>query len=506
MFSEADSKTSPWQDIDTQKINWLLRWCTEFPSILNSQCNLNQLLENKINFVCAALLVPDPSMINNKLILKQAQGTLSTYLNPKRLTEINNGQLKPYPDLLNEDLDVLMHPENFGVTDKKVVVLKRKEDYNENDFNTLHVVFSIEGCHTLSPTLDSNLIKVDEVLTNLEELRKKVSVISINITHIESYPFCNQAYGIQFIAAEGFRPTGNRVTEDGIKIIQYCYNHNILLDLKHLSLAARKMIIEDIQHRPEFNDIRQPLVCTHAGFTGLSYSSIPDYIMEFKKDKKYSYIRWGKPKMYEDFEMIAFNPSSINLYDEEIIGILESGGLIGLSLDKRILGYSEQDSRSAGLDELTYEEEYVSNFELDVFVPRKKVGQKATDEFCITTQEVLQGGAVNPALGAYHLKHFMAHVLHLVVVAKAHNYAVDKALQQVCIGSDFDGLINPVWCCDSITKLQSLEKQFIDSFPPFAKTNKVRLDPSFNIETVAKQLFFENGKQFVLERLAKIGN
>ena len=34
----------------------------------------------------------------------------------------------------------------------------------------------------------------------------------------------------------------------------------------------------------------------------------------------------------------GFNPSSINLYDEELVEIIDSDGLIGISLNKRIIG------------------------------------------------------------------------------------------------------------------------------------------------------------------------
>ena len=228
-------------------------------------------------------------------------------------------------------------------------------------------------------------------------------IVSINITHLEQYPFINQAYGIQFVANEDFRPTGNRISNDGLKIIRHCYENKIMIDIKHQSLATRRMLIEKVRTWPEFQDILQPLVCTHAGFTGLSYNDIPDYINFQKVSKKdYSYLLWGKPRKYGmlDF-MMAFNPSSINLYDEDILAVIKSDGIIGLNMDKRILGYSEADSRTANWDELAFEEEYISNAETDVYLTKRVVGSKMTDSYCITTQEVLQGGVVNPELGFY---------------------------------------------------------------------------------------------------------
>ncbi len=190
------------------------------------------------------------------------------------------------------------------------------------------------------------------------------------------------------------------------------------------------------------------------------------------------------------------------MFDEDILAVINSGGIIGLNMDKRILGYTEADGRTASLDELAFEEEYISNAERDVYLTKHEIGSKLTDSFCITTQEVLQGGVVNPALAYYHLCHFMQHVLHFIKIAQQTS-DVDKALTQICIGSDFDGIINPVWCCDSVMSFDDFKKQFTDNFLDFAKDNKdtVTLPASFDINKFADQLFFENGKNFVLNRL-----
>ncbi len=504
MFSEADAKTSPWVDIDVKKIPWLLRWCTEFEYILGSQADLRMLNKNKADLIVVAIFVPERGMTENDLILKEAQTKLQVYLNPERLKKMNDGTLKPYPDLVNEDLDVLLNAQRFGITDKQVVALTKDVVFDENDASKIFVVFSVEGLHSLSPTLDKTKINKQTILDNLDELRAKYPIILINITHLEQYPFINQAYGIQFVSNDDFKPTGNRYSQDGIDNVKHCYENNIIVDLKHQSLATRRMLIEDIRKRAEFQNILQPLVCTHAGFTGLSYNDIPDYIGYQKiRRKKYSYLLWGKPRLYHMHDLtMAFNPSSINLYDEDIKAIIESGGMIGLNMDKRILGYSEAENRTPTADELAFEEEYISNDEKDVYLTKRYLGKKMTDSYCITTLEVLQGGDVNPQLGFYHLCHFMQHVLHFIKIA-GQTADVNKALTQICIGSDFDGIINPVWCCASVNDLDSFKNQFIQYFPDFAKQNKdrVTLPAGFDVKQFADDLFFNNGKNFVMGRL-----
>ncbi|WP_315814412.1 hypothetical protein [Paraflavitalea speifideaquila] len=101
----------------------------------------------------------------------------------------------------------------------------------------------------------------------------------------------------------------------------------------------------------------------------------------------------------------------------------------------------------------------------------------------------------------------MSHILHLIKVAGEGGYNVSQALMQVCIGSDFDGLINPVWCCPTIDSINDFKNDFIRSFPRFARANrdKVSLPNGFDVHAFADRLFFINGKEFLLKRVALIG-
>jgi hypothetical protein len=98
----------------------------------------------------------------------------------------------------------------------------------------------------------------------------------------------------------------------------------------------------------------------------------------------------------------------------------------------------------------------------------------------------------------------MSHIVHLIKVCRANNYDVSKALKQVCMGSDFDGMINPVWICDTIDHLAYFRKQFEKHFVAFSKGCKVPLPAGFNILSFSEDLFYRNGKDFVMSRLALI--
>jgi microsomal dipeptidase-like Zn-dependent dipeptidase len=494
--TDSTEKFSPWEKVRKQDIPFLLKWCTEFEYILQSQSNLAQLVVNDCNLICAVLYISEIGMIDNGLVKSAAKGKLSRYLQQPRIDKIIAGN--PYKLLVNDDLKTLTDAAQFGVNDRKVKMITKRSDYDENDSNTIHVVFTLEGCHSLCDGLRK--FKKATILDNLDDIRSKLSLISVNPTHIEQSPLCNHAFAMPYLDDEVFRPTGNRISNDGIDIIDHCYENNILIDVKHMSLAARLHLYE-LRNFGRFS-VTPPLVCTHAGFTGISKDEIPDYVADYKRPsgKTYTQIFHGKPVKYGDgFANPCFNPCSINLYDEDIREIIKSGGMIGLSLDKRILGYQNYEENSE--DNFPVEDEFVSYKEEDFFLPvaaDAEIGNAIVNGKCASWQDIKDGGLVLPNVGFQHLKHFMAHILHLVVVT-GDNAA--QALKQVCIGSDFDGMINPIWCCESMDEVYHFKQDFKDAFKDFAKESNVALPAGFNIADFCEDLFFRNGRDFVMQRL-----
>ena len=81
------------------------------------------------------------------------------------------------------------------------------------------------------------------------------------------------------------------------------------------------------------------------------------------------------------------------------------------------------------------------------------------------------------------------------------NYDEAAALNQLCIGSDYDGLINPIWTCETANGLEHFKSEFEDNFVAFAKEASVALPAGFDVRAFTKRLFFENGRDFVLNRL-----
>ncbi|MCB9232676.1 MAG: membrane dipeptidase [Bacteroidia bacterium] len=97
----------------------------------------------------------------------------------------------------------------------------------------------------------------------------------------------------------------------------------VLIDSKHMSMKARKEFYDFIQgHNYLHPEDTIPIICSHTGVNG--FKTMKGSIE--KKDKK------------RKIKNSWFHSWAINLSDEEIRIIHDSGGLVGVMLDKGLLG------------------------------------------------------------------------------------------------------------------------------------------------------------------------
>src|SRR5690606_13236552 len=110
----------------------------------------------------------------------------------------------------------------------------------------------------------------------------------------------------------------------------------ILIDTKHMSVAARKEYYEFIGHYNYINPAdRIPIICSHTGMNG--FSTLDRSIKEKDvpaKMKSHRLYRW-----------------SINLSNEEVRIIHESKGLIGLMMDRGMLGGFDAVQKIAAIED-----------------------------------------------------------------------------------------------------------------------------------------------------------
>ena len=206
-------------------------------------------------------------------------------------------------------------------------------------------VLSIEGANVFNSHLP-----VEDVLKNIAEVKTwEEPLFFITFTHHFYNYLAGHAHsipdvGTNLIDQEEGMNTG--FTEKGRKVVRYllsldennnkndAFGRRILIDVKHLSVVARKEYYEQII-RPCFQkgDVI-PVIASHVAYSGRE--KLKELIDNIPNEKD--------GLMAERFGH-KFNAWNINICDEDAITIFKSGGLIGINLDQRVLGIPKGDQK-----------------------------------------------------------------------------------------------------------------------------------------------------------------
>ncbi len=241
--------------------------------------------------------------------------------------------------------------------------------------NTLIGILSIEGAHVLGTgTPETDNLPEDELMERLTEnilaiKRWEFPPFMINLAH----HFWNHLSG----HATSFKPPINSIinqnkgknkgiTELGWHVIRELLSREngkrILIDTKHMSALARKEYYDFVSNYNSINPSDTiPIVASHVGMNGFNTldSSIkePDVIGKARTHKLY---RW-----------------SINVSNDEAVIINQSGGLIGLMMDKGNLSGLRNIRRVTAItDEKKQREEFSKIFWDNAFQVVKAIGDK----------------------------------------------------------------------------------------------------------------------------------
>ena len=497
-FSNPASKPSPWDFINAKlalskdiklSINKL------FNEVLNSQSNLTQLLQSDVKLIGLILHAPEKKIgqaLNEKKIVNKGSVNL---IDKTQLAYLATGEHSF--ELINEELRWLKAAAP-PTPNAKLKILNKADEYDETDNNTVFGVIIIEGLHCFFNNPDAADAK--EVFTqNFNNFTNNNTVLAINICHMQQNAFCNHAHGIQLFNPSYFFPRENGITDWGKEVIQMMVAKKILVDIKHMSLKARKDLYRLYNENGD-NNYLQPIICTHAGTTGIPMIKCVDYL--YRKPKKLEdvyEVSYLKPKSRHD-EETYHNCSSINLYDEDIEIIFLSGGIVGLSFDQRILGFADENV----LTNVTvpHDVEYISHREAATFFGP---GNPSDLPLCINDDIVWKSedfDNLKPVLYIdMHRRFLINNIIHILWVAHNHpGIDIKKAAKQICIGTDFDGLINAIDCCKEATGLQQLKEDMKEGMINMLEL--IGLDAVFNnVDNLLDDIFYNNGKNFVLNRI-----
>ena len=492
--------------IPSNAVSGVAGLCTDLPQIVASQASVKQLMQFEQKLFGVALYSIESVIAGDKTLNEVAATNkkLKKYIGIQRLQDIKSNQLKAYDYLKNELLPIFQTKPEFTIVD-------RTTDFNALDPDKIHVFFVLEGCHSLCNSSNTVFDK-QEIINNLNDLTSLVPVLSVNLTHLQKSNISNQAYGIQLTNNSAFIPTGNGLLPDAEDIIQACFNKNICIDVKHMSVIARRRLFQQLNANKYQN--QQPVICTHAGFTGIPTGSIPDYVVAFEQKGGAVKIVLGKPNHIQPnvdhLQRLAptFNASSINLYDEEITTIVRNGGLIGLSLDRRISGFVSQfdEDPFAFFNDETFlvDKEYISVPEFQQLgITPHNISSKINDAWCNTKQDLLDVSEPPSVLVEFHRNQIMLQLKHFLQVCINDGIPLQDAQTKICIGSDFDGIINPFYCVTTVDELPKFKTYLKKNLRNFLGryTDSRALRDQLDVDVFTDQLFYQNGISFVQKRL-----
>ena len=173
-----------------------------------------------------------------------------------------------------------------------------------------------------------------------------------------------------------------------------------------------------------------------------------------------------------------FNPSSINLYDDDIEAVVDSGGLIGVSFDERILGRGTKNKVLEIMAEPEFD--FIVDHEVNVEQVNSAEFERRVEYYNINMkQKTLRPNDISKdklkvqntfKQQTADALYFLNNLLYMVQIAG--RYCEQQGIEKdpwsfFALGSDFDGLIDAIDCCKTgkeMAKFEALLVQLLAEF------------------------------------------
>jgi len=514
LFKNEKNQVSGWEIIEVP--DRILGNC------FDSQSSLRMVFEKgNVNLLCIGKHAPEKGMVYN-LATRFAAGMAgyAKFMEASRLKKLYRS-ITDYQKVHEEEMYHLLK-ETIPPDLKKISIkplIKNMSEYDPTDFKTLHVIFNVEGAHMFyeKGNIDT---RIDEMLRIFHQYRSEHLMLYVTVAHLTPNVFANHADGNKIFPNEKTWPAGYGISAFGEKLIDEIYKQKVLVDIKHMSWVSRKHLYE---MRKKNGLEKIPLIASHAALTGFKISERMDFIYKnkgIKRARKVYKVRYKKKDGIID--KTKFNPVSINLYDDDVVEVLKSKGLIGINLDKRILGASETlfaDIKTKETEFISIEEtgdwfgdiesvspifdDYTTYARGGKFRPDEEDIEESEEEFHELFPMRPDGRRKNKKVvrrskNQLHLKFFCNQLLKLKQIfdENAAELSGIDLWDHICLGADFDGLISTIHCCRDITYVEKFAKAVEANLKNYADQAGIRLGADVSI--IVEKMFFKNGFDFLV--------
>lgn len=355
------SLTSSWRKDSPSLFDKIKNYVVTLTNFI--QADGESLLRGRVAVTCLSLYPQEKGFFANKLgtgALSDALSALATEYGKQRIDHIQ--KMKSYWEDLKMETAFLLQMENkpVNVAGKKasyiiarsfddIAALMRTEELGQT---VLAFIPTIEGSHVFDQMMDSNTPPskypkgvpdefMDTLLSRVYELRTGsnglIPPAFLTLAHHFWNGLCGHSKSLgnmvkcvvdqQNGMEEGITIAGKEVIR---ALLREEHDQNMHLvrkvpiDVKHMNRRSRLEYFEMLDD--EFKEQGIPVLASHAAVTGLPAPGLPPVTPAAKEG--------------------LFMSDPINIYDDEILKIEETGGLIGLQLDERRIG-SQQALREA---------------------------------------------------------------------------------------------------------------------------------------------------------------
>jgi microsomal dipeptidase-like Zn-dependent dipeptidase len=361
---------------------------------------------------------------------------------------------------------------------KNILNLDESFNYRSVADDTIAVIPTIEGAHSLGAgqynTLTLGYSNLHEgIKKNIEKLKKLgpdgqeglFCPFSVSLCHFYWNQLGGHSVSLWKLLREVFdqRPGINKGIEKlgrfvVDELLSKSNGKRILIDVAHMSVKVREWFYyKYLPDRKSETGETIPIIVSHTGVNGwkdFMESEIlgsPDLVHDYADNR------------YENSKI--FNPWDVFLCDEEILIIHDSGGLIGLSLDERIMMGKKT------LDTVKKETKYINHSYLG-----REIWIEPLIEEIIHIAETI-----------YNRE-------------KKEERAFDENIiwDNICIGSDYDGMITPIKAYPNASYFPKLDKMLFEGLKKRKGYVEFLLGKTdFEIREITDKIIWKNALQFL---------
>lgn len=460
---------------------------------ISSQSSLKQVKQGDVKLAVAALYSLEQAFAKNWLLSKFVPN-ITSKLSKDYINSIKNNSLSPFYNLQQE----LKHIEDAVDKDLKII-----SKVSEIDNNKINLALATEGMHNFQDMYEGKTSEIlQSIRVNFNSFKLKNRILYTGLTHLTQHPVCTHAYAMKLIEDDEFKPSGTGLSDFGKQIVDDAYsqtgfnNKRTLIDIKHMSLNAR-MQFYSYRDLKGYQNI--PIICSHSAVTGKSYNNI--YIKSSVFDAAAKRHKVTHQKTFSDVaykndiadgfgSYVSFNPWTLNLFDEEIIKIIDSKGIIGMIMDERVLGAKGVDTSSNDNEGL----EFFSNECYADFIDHNNFNFTTNDTEPKTEPDI------HKIVGRKGTRHLYANIIHIVkTYHKKYNNL--NAWDHICIGSDSDGLIKTISDYGDSSGMNDIKDALADVFDAERKGPHAVYFGMWPTDTLIQKIFFNNGYNFISTNL-----